>query len=78
MDSIELVQKTSGKYGQGCKVSVSTRDVYTGIFNGFCESTPENPLTLRLLISKEQAIKIGVSYLSEIGVPYDVITEVNF
>lgn len=78
MDSIQLLSETAGKIGQRCSVSVSTGDTYTGIYRGYCESTRENPLTLRLGISEEEAKRIGTSWLREIGVPYYVITNVNF
>lgn len=78
MDSIQLLSETAGKIGQRCSVSVSTGDTYTGIYRGYCESTRENPLTLRLGISEEEAKRIGTSWLREIGVPYDVITNINF
>lgn len=78
MDSIQLLSETAGKIGQRCWVSVCTGDTYTGIYRGYCESTRENPLTLRLGISEEEAKRIGTSWLREIGVPYDVITNINF
>lgn len=78
MDSIQLLSETAGKIGQRCSVSVSTGDTYTGIYRGYCESTRENPLTLRVGISEEEAKRIGTSWLREIGVPYYVITNVNF
>lgn len=78
MDSIQLLTETAAKIGQRCSVSVSTGDTYTGIYRGYCESTRENPLTLRLGISEEEAKRIGTSWLREIGVPYDVITNINF
>lgn len=78
MDSIELTEKTKGKRGESCKVTVSTGDVYAGIFNGYSESTPDNPLVLRLILSKDEAARIGVSYLREIGMPYDVIRAIEF
>ena len=78
MDSTQLLSETAGKIGQRCSVSVSTGDTYTGIYRGYCESTRENPLTLRVGISEEEAKRIGTSWLREIGVPYDVITNINF
>ena len=78
MDSIQLLSETAGKFGQECKVSVTTGDTYTGLYRGFCESTRENPLTLRLGISEAEANRIGTSWLREIGVPYDVITNIIF
>lgn len=78
MDSIQLISETAGKLGQTCNVSVSTGDTYTGIYRGFCESTRENPLALRLGISEAEANRIGTSWLREIGVPYDVITNIQF
>lgn len=78
MDSIQLLSETAGKFGQQCSVSVSTGDTYSGNYRGFCESTRENPLTLRLGISEGEAKRIGKSWLREIGVPYDVITNIQF
>lgn len=78
MDSIQLLSETAGKFGQECKVSVTTGDTYTGLYRGFCESTRENPLTLRLGISEAEANRIGTSWLREIGVPYNVITNIKF
>lgn len=78
MDSIKLVTKTSGKFGQECKVSVNTGETYSGLFHGYCESTKESPLTLRLGISEKEAARIGVPWLREIGVPYDVIDNISF
>lgn len=78
MDSIHLLSETAGKFGQRCFVSVSTGDTYSGYFRGYCESTKEYPLTLRLGISEEEARRIGISWLREIGVPYDVITNIKF
>ena len=78
MDSIELTSKTEGKFGQECKVSVGTCDVYSGVFRGYCESTKGYPLTLRLGISEKEAKRIGVSWLREIGIPYDAITDIQF
>jgi len=78
MDSIQLLSETAGKFGQSCKVSVSTGDTYTGFYQGFCDSTKENPLTLRLVISEAEANRIGTSWMREIGVPYDVITNIKF
>lgn len=78
MDSIQLLSETAGKFGQACRVSVSTGDVYSGIYSGYCESTREYPLTLRLGISEDEANRIGTSWLREIGVPYDVITNIDF
>lgn len=78
MDSIKLLSETAGKFGQPCSVSVSTGDTYSGFYRGFCESTRECPLTLRLGISEDEAKRIGTSWLREIGVPYDVITNIQF
>ena len=78
MDSILLLSETAGKVGQKCKVSVTTGDAYSGYYRGYCESTREHPLTLRLEISEEEAKRIGTPWLREIGVPYDVITNVSF
>lgn len=78
MDSIQLVAETARKFGQTCSVSVSTGDVYSGVYRGYGESTPEHPLTLRLGISEKEAQKIGVGWLREIGIPYDVITNIRF
>ena len=78
MDSIKLLSETAGKFGHKCSVSVSNGDTYTGIYRGYCESTRENPLTLRLGISETEAQRIGTSWLREIGVPYDVITNIQF
>lgn len=78
MDSIQLVSETAEKFGQTCSVSVSTGDVYSGVYRGFGESTPEYPLTLRLGISEKEAERIGIGWLREIGVPYDVITNITF
>ncbi len=78
MDSIELVTMTSGKSGQECKVSVNTGEIYSGLFHGYCESTKEFPLTLRLYISGKEAARIGLPWLREIGIPYDVIDNISF
>ncbi len=78
MDSIQLLSETTGKFGQRCSVSVSTGDTYSGFYRGYCDSTRENPLTLRLGIDENEAKRIGVSWLREIGIPYDVITNVKF
>ena len=78
MDSIELLSETAGKLGQRCSVSVSSGDAYSGYYRGFRESTRENPLTLRLGISEVEAERIGTPWLREIGVPYDVITNIQF
>ncbi len=78
MDSIELLEKTIGKHGKSCSVDVTTGDTYCGTFRGFAESTSENPLMLRLRISPNEAKRIGVPYLSEIGVRYDVIKAISF
>lgn len=78
MDSIQLLSETAGKFGQRCSVSVSTGDSYSGYYRGFCESTRVYPLTLRLGISEDEAKRIGTSWLREIGVPYDVITNIQF
>lgn len=78
MDSIKLLETTAGKMGQLCSVTVSTGDIYTGVYHGYCESTAENPLTLRLGIAESEAQRIGVAWLREIGVSYDVINNVKF
>lgn len=78
MDSIELLTKTAGKIGQKCSVHVTSGDVYSGHYCGYCESTKENPLTLRLSIDAKEAERIGISWMREIGVPYDVITHISF
>lgn len=78
MDSIELVKATSGNYGEKCQVRVTTGDTYSGIFHGYGESPRENPLMLRLGITKAEADRIGVPYLSEIGIRYEVITSISF
>lgn len=78
MDSIQLLSVTAGKIGQTCTVTVSTGDTYVGLYRGFCESTRENPLTLRLGISEAEAYRIGTSWLREIGVPYNVIINIKF
>lgn len=78
MDSIELQEATDGHLGEKCQVSVSTGDVYTGIYKGYGESTMENPLSLLLAINKQEATRIGVPERPEIGVPYDMITSVKF
>lgn len=78
MDSIELLEQTFGHYGDKCEVTVSTGAVYTGIYRGYGESIKENPLMLRLEISGSEASRIGVPYLSEIGIRYEVITCVRF
>nr|DAI94794.1 MAG TPA: hypothetical protein [Caudoviricetes sp.] len=78
MDSIQLFSETNRKFGQTCTVSVSTGDAYSGIFHGYSESTPEQPLTLRLGISEGEAKRIGVSWLRIIEIPYDVITNIKF
>lgn len=78
MDSIQLHSETAGKFGQQCSVSVSTGDSYSGYYRGFYESTREYPLTFRLGISEDEAKRIGISWLREIGIPYDVITNIQF
>lgn len=78
MDSIQLLSETAGKIGQRCSISVSTGETYSGYYSGFCESTRKYPLTLRLDISEEEARRIGTHWLREIGVPYDVITNIQF
>lgn len=77
-DSIELLTKTAGKIGQECSVHVTSGDVYSGHYCGYCESTKENPLTLQLGIDAKEAEEIGISWMREIGVPYDVITHISF
>ena len=61
MDSIELLTKTARKIGQKCSVHVTSGDVYSGHYCGYCESTKENPLTLRLSIDAKEAERIGIS-----------------
>ena len=78
MDSIELLKETAGKFGQTCNVSVSNYDTYSGMYRGYCESTPEAPLSLRLQISKAEAERIGIPWIKEIGIPYDVIIKIEF
>lgn len=78
MDSIQLLSETAGKNGEKCSISVSTGDMYSGYFHGFCESTSEAPLVLRLCISEEEACRIGTPWLREIGIPYDEITKIEF
>lgn len=78
MDSIKLLTETAGKNGCECKVHVTTGEIYSGLFCGYCESTREYPLTLRLCISEKEAARIGVPWLREIGVPYDVIDNISF
>lgn len=78
MDSIELLKATAGKFGQQCKVEVSTGDIFSGIFRGYAESTPQAPLVLRLELSHNEAERIGVGSLHSIGVPYDVIKNIQF
>lgn len=78
MDSIELLTKTAEKNGQKCSVHVTSGDVYLGHYCGYCESTKENPLTLRLSIDAKEAERMGISWMREIGVPYDVITRISF
>lgn len=73
-----LLSETAGKFGQECKVYVTTGDVYSGYYRGFSEVTQEHPLTLRLEISEKEAKRIGVSWLREIGVPYDAIKDIQF
>ena len=77
MDSIKLLTETAGKKGKECKISISNGDTYIGYYHGFCESTREYPLTLRLVISEYEAKRIGTPWLREIGVPYDVITNIQ-
>ncbi len=78
MDSILLLSETAGKLGQRCSISVSNGDTYSGYYRGFCESTRENPLALRLFISENEATRIGIPWLREIGVPYNVINNITF
>ncbi len=78
MDSIQLLSETAGNFGKKCSVSVSTGETYSGYYRGYSDSTRENPLTLRLGIGENEANRIGVSWLREIGIPYDVITDVKF
>ncbi|MDE5596149.1 MAG: hypothetical protein K2I89_11360 [Muribaculaceae bacterium] len=78
MDSIKLLSETAGKIGKTCSVSVTTGDTYSGCYHGYCESTKEYPLTLLLGISENEALRIGVPWLREIGVPYDVIDSIKF
>ena len=78
MDSIELLETTFGHYGERCTIKVSTGDVYSGIYHGYSESTPENPLILRLIISNDEATRIGVPYMSEIGIRYEHIAAICF
>ena len=78
MDSIELLTKTAGKIGQKCSVHVTSGHDYSGHYCGYCESTKENPLTLRLGIDVKEAEEIGIPWMREIGVPYDVITRISF
>ncbi len=78
MDSIELLKTTVGHYGKQCRVTVTTGDEYVGIYHGYAESTKENPLVLRLGVSSSEAERIGVPYLKEIGVSYEVITAITF
>lgn len=78
MDSILLLSETAGKFGQRCEISVSNGDTYSGYYRGFCESTQESPLTLRLSINEDEAKRIGAAWLREVGVPYDVITNIRF
>lgn len=78
MDSIELQEQTFGHYGDKCVVMLSTGEVYTGIYRGYEDSTKENPLMLRLEISRSEAARIGDTQLSEIDIRYEVITCVRF
>lgn len=78
MDSIELLSETVGKFGQECSVHLTSGDVYSGHYCGYCDSTKENPLTLRLGIDAKEAERIGVPWMREIGVPYEVINNISF
>lgn len=78
MDSIQLISETAGKFGQKCSVSVTNGNTYNGIFRGYCESTKENPLTLRMNINESEAKKIGIAWLREIGISYEKITNIKF
>lgn len=78
MDSIKLLETTFGHFGESCKIQVSTGETYNGIYHGYSESTYDNPLMLRLGISKDEANRIGVPHLSEIGICYDVIVSIAF
>lgn len=78
MDSIQLLETTLRHYGETCHVTVSNGDTYTGVYHGYSESTPENPLVLRLGIGSAEAERIGVPYMSEIGISYDVIKSIEF
>lgn len=78
MDSIVLLDAVAGHIGEMCQVSISTGDVYTGIYKGFAESTKDYPLTLRLAITKQEAIRIGMPKMPVIGIPFDVIVSVKF
>ena len=78
MDCIKLLSETAGKNGQECSVHVTSDEVYFGYYCGFCESTKENPLTLRLCIDAKEAERIGVPWLREIGVPYEVVNKISF
>ena len=78
MDSIQLLSDTAGKLGERCRVTVSSGDTYEGVYRGFCESTQEAPLTLRLAVSEQEANRIGVPWLRMVGIPYDVIISIQF
>lgn len=78
MDSIELLDTIAGHVGETCQVSISTGDVYTGIYKGFAESTKDYPLTLRLAITKQEATRIGAPKMPVIGIPFDVVMSVKF
>lgn len=78
MDSIELLEAAAKNHGKECKVEVSNGDLYRGVINGLSESTPDNKPALRLRISEAEATRIGVSYLREIAIPYDVIKGIEF
>lgn len=79
MDSIELTGLTAGHQGEICRVFIDNGDVYSGIYRGYCQSTSENPLPLRLAISREEAKRIGIPQIfEEVGIRYESITDVKF
>lgn len=79
MDSIQLLEATFGHNGERCEVKVTNGDIYVGVYHGYCDSFPAYPLSLRLGISKDEAIRIGIpSSVSEIGVSYDAIMSISF
>ena len=77
MDSIQLLSETAGKFGQRCSIFVFTGATYSS-YLWICETTHEYPFTPCLVISEDETKRVRTPLFREIGVPCEVISNIQF